>query len=218
MPTGTVTVTQGGSTASGTDAYCLVFTGQAASPIGNSASATNTTPSLALAAAAANSFIVGSNLGLIGTWTALGNTTLLQNRGAQGLEYVSFQSTAVTADTNSHTYGSTATVNSISIVELEIKAAAASLAVDGSSPGGFFTSTLTATSASFTPPASSLVVVLVQTNGNVVVTATVTDTGLGLTWTEQVKQNTSGNGYVGIWTAPVPAASVSAGMLLAGEI
>jgi len=144
MPTGTVTITQGGSTAAGTDGFCFVFTGQNASPIGVSQSAANTTPSLTTGAGVTTgSLVVASNLGNAGTYTANGATTYKFDHQGQLLEYV--------------------------------------------------------------------------TNGNLVVTATVSDTGLGLTWTERVKQNASGNGYAGIWTAPVPASVVSAGMLTGWE-
>lgn len=218
MPTGTVTVTQGGSTAAGTDAYLAVVTGQAASPIGINASATNTTPSLATGTGVTTgSWVYGSNLGLIGTYTPNGSTTYKQNRGAQSLEYVSMRSTGTMTGGSSATIGGTAGVNSISIALLEILKGAGSLAEDASSPGGFSSSTLTASSTSFTPPALSLLVLMVQTNGNLVVTVSISDTLGGLTWTERVKQNSSGNGYAGIWTAPVPAAVASSGMLLAGD-
>ena len=218
MPTGTVTVTQGGSTAAGTDMAVYVITGQNASPIGISASATNTTPSLATGTGVTTgSWVYGSNLGLIGTYTANGATTYKQNHGGQGLEYISMRSTATMTGGVSATIGGTAGVNSISICLLEILAGTG-LAEDASSPGGVNSTTLTVSTGSFTPPASSLLVAMVQTNGNLVVTVTMSDTLGGLTWTERVKQNSSGNGYAGIWTAPVPAATVSTGMLLAGDI
>jgi hypothetical protein len=218
MPTGTVTITQGGSTAAGTDGFCFVFTGQNASPIGISQSATNTTPSLATGTGVTTgSLVVASNLGLAGTYTANADTTYKFDHQGQGLEYISMISAATMTGGVSKTIGGTAGVNSISIVLLEILKGSGALALDSSTPAGFTSTGLSATSASFTPPASSLLVVAAQTNGNVVVTATVSDTGLGLTWTERVKQNTSGNGYSGIWTAPVPAAAVSAGMLAGWE-
>src|SRR5215831_3673490 len=48
------------------------------------------------------------------------------------------------------------------------------------------------------------------TPGSSTTTATtliVSDTGLGLTWSEKVKQNPAGSGYQGVWIAPVPAAA-----------
>ena len=218
MPTGTVTITQGGSTAAGTDGFCFVFTGQNASPIGVSQSAANTTPSLATGAGVTTgSLVVVSNLGNAGTYTANGATTYKFDHQGQSLEYVSMISSATMTGGSSATIGGTATANSISIALLEILKGAGALALDSSTPAGFTSTGLTATSASFTPPGGSLLVVAAQTNGNLVVTATVSDTGLGLTWTERVKQNASGNGYAGIWTAPVPASVVSAGMLTGWE-
>jgi len=178
--------------------------------------ATNTTPSLATGAGVTTgSLVAGANLGLAGTYTANGATTYKQNAtiGATGLQYLAMISAATMTGGVSATIGGTATANSISIVLLEILKGAGALALDSSTPAGFTATGLSATSASFTPPGSSLLVLAVETNGNLVVTESITDTLGGLTWTERVKQNTSGNGYSGIWTAPVPAAVVSAGML-----
>ena len=219
MATGTVTATQGGSTALGTAMAVYVLTGQNASPIGITASATNTTPSLATGTGVTTgSWVYGANLGLAGTYTVNGATTYKDNRtiGATGLEYISMRSTATMTGGVSATIGGTAGVNSISIVLLEILKGAG-LAEDASSPGGFGSSGLSVSTTSFTPPAGSLLVAMVKTNGNVVVTVAMSDTLGGLTWTQQVKQNTSGNGYAGIWTAKVPALT-TAGLLLAASI
>ncbi len=75
--------------------------------------------------------------------------------------------------------------------------------------------TLTAlTSASFTPPANSLIVVMVGSDGAAAGTATtmaVTDTGGGLTWAEKAKANSTTSTYAGVWIAQVPAGSAVAG-------
>lgn len=123
MPTGTVTVTQGGSPAAGTNAYLVVVTGQNASPIGINASVTSTTPSVATGAGVTTgSWVYGANLGLAGTYTANGATTYKADNtvGATGLEYVSMRSTGTMTGGVSATIGGTATVNSISICLLEI--------------------------------------------------------------------------------------------------
>lgn len=220
MPTGTVTVTQGGSTAAGSAAWLGVLTGQAASPIGVTQAATNTTPSLASGTGVAGgSLVYVSVLGLVGTYTANGATTSKVDHPGQGLEYLTARATAATTAGVSVTPGYTATVNGISICLLEILKGAGTLAEDASTPGAFSTSTLTCTSGSFTPPPSSLLILAVQLNGGAgAVTAAVADTLGGLTWTNRAIQNSAGNGLSGWWTAPVPAAAASSGMLLVGDI
>ena len=220
MPTGTVTVTQGGSTAAGSAAFLVVLTGQNASPIGVTQTATNVTPNLASGAGVATGSIVYvSVLGLIGTYTINGSSTSKVDHAGQGLEYLAARSTATTTGGVSVTVGYTANVNGISICLLEVLKGAGALAEDASTPAAFSSSTLTTTSASFTPPASSLLVLTVQLNGGAgSVTATISDTLGGLTWTNRAIQNSAGNGLSGIWTAPVPAAVAATGMLLAGDI
>jgi len=92
------------------------------------------------------------------------------------------------------------------------------LAEDASGPAAVSVlgsgSTLTVTTASFSPPAGSLLVALVPSNGGASqVTMTVTDNlGTHLNWHEQVKTNVAGNDYAGVWIADVPGAA-PAGLL-----
>jgi hypothetical protein len=205
----TVTATQGTSVAIGTSLLVKVLTGQAASPVGTIASATSTTPSLAITPAATGSWVYGADLGLTGTYTANGSTTYQATSSGGGLEYLQARTTATTTAATPVTVGGTAGVNSISICLCEIEAGAG-LAEDASGPAVAFLSGATAvTTAAFTPPAGSLLVAVIATNGGSGATSmAVTDTsGLGLTWTQQVKQNGTGNGYSGIWTAAMPPAA-----------
>jgi len=67
-------------------------------------------------------------------------------------------------------------------------------------------SVTTVTTASFTPPAGSLLVALVSSDGGSgITTMSVTDTGGGLSWSEPVKANVSSSDYAGVWIAQVPA-------------
>jgi hypothetical protein len=219
MPTGTVTVTQGGSIASGMRALLKVITGQAVSPIGQSNSATSITPSLALAGTTAGSLVYGSNLGLAGTYTPNGATVYQADNivGATGLEYISLRSLSTVAG-GTVTLGGSTTTSSISIALLEILKGAGALAEDASGPAAFGGTGTTITSASFGPPGSSLLVLSIQSNGAAGIdTMAVTDTLGGLAWAEQVKVNTAGSGYSGLWTAPVPASVASTGFLLGME-
>ena len=209
----TVTATQAGSVAIGTALLVKVVTGQAASPIGQTASATSTTPSLSITPNGTGSWVYGANLGLSGTYTPNGSTTYQANSSGGGLEYIPMRTTGTTTASTPVTVGGTAGVNSISIALLEILKGAGSLAEDASSPADAFLSTATAvTTAAFTPPAGALLVAMVATNGGAgTTTMGITDTsGLGLTWTERVTQHGAGNGYSGVWTAKVPGASRTA--------
>jgi hypothetical protein len=217
MPTGTVTVTQNGSTAAGTDAFLTVITGQNAAPIGISQSAASAVPSLATGAGVTTgSLVFGACLGATGTFTPNAATTTDQDHPGQGLEYLSFRSTAVMVGGVSAALGYTGGTG-ISICLLEILKGAGVLARDASTPAAMTSTGLTVTSASFGPPSGSLLVLAVQANGNVVNTVAITDTLGGLVWTERIRQNPSGSGYSGLWTAPVPTSVASTGLLLGME-
>jgi hypothetical protein len=80
---------------------------------------------------------------------------------------------------------------------------AGTLAEDASAPAVAYAPGVTAvTTASFTPPAGALLVALISSSANASGLAiTMSDTsGLGLTWTELVKENAS-SGYAGIQVA-----------------
>jgi hypothetical protein len=202
----TVSAAQTGSPDVGMAILLKVITGQAASPIGQSAPATSTTPSESITPSASGSWVFGANLGLSGTYTPNGSTTYEQQVSGAGLEYVHMRTTGTTTASTPVTVGGTATVNSISICLLEILAGTG-LAEDASSPAGSgYASVETQVTAAFSPPAGSLLVLRVTANGGAGANGIhVTDTsGLGLTWTEQVKQDAAGDGYSGIWTAKIP--------------
>ena len=57
----------------------------------------------------------------------------------------------------------------------------------------------------FTPPAGSLLVAMVASNGGTgVTTMTLSDTsGLGIIWAPAVENNPANSGYCGVWTARV---------------
>ena len=212
MTTFTVTATEGGSTSVGIAMTVKVVTGQAAAQPGTVAGATSTTPSEAITPAASGSWVYGSVLGLAGTYTPLAGTSTDQDAHLPGLEMCQCRSTGTSTGGTPETIGYTATVNGISAVLAEIKAAG-TLTEDASSPAPVNAVATTVSTAAFTPPAGSLLVAMVASNGGAgAATMALTDSsGLGLTWTEQVKQNGAGNGYAGIWTAAMPAPPSSAG-------
>jgi hypothetical protein len=205
----TVTVSQGGAKDIGMQIQLRVYTGQAASPVGAVNSAKNSTPSLAITpAGASGSIIFGANLGLAGTYTANGATSYTADNSGAGLEFVAMRSASTVGSAGGAvTIGGTASASSLSICLMELLAAGtltqdASTPVAVTSPSVEFMST-----ASFAPPAGSVLVLMVTTNGATgTVTISVSDTsGLSLPWTEQVSQPTQG--YSGIWTTVMPGGS-----------
>lgn len=204
MATFTVTATQGGASSSGMQITLSVVTGASASQPGTVNGTLSATPSLSITPQANQSLIFGSILGLDGTWTELASTVFLNNSDNDGLRYVHFYSAATTTAGTPVTMGATASVNSISISLAEILASG-TLAIDGSSPASAYAEATAVTTASFTPPQPSLLVAMVSSNGSSgTTTMGLTDTsGLGLSWTEQQKENGSSSGYSGVWTAPL---------------
>ncbi len=213
MTTLTVTATQGTHGAPGMLMRIRVLTGAAAAAAqtGGSASAgSGNTSSVSVTTTAAGSLVYGA-IGNQGSCaTAEPSTTIVDNFNdtVQGQWYGSFRTTAVTGTPGATLVGSTVNNAFGSIAAQEILASG-TIAENSSAPAMVDTNSLTAlTSASFTPPPGSLIVVMVQCDGSAVgsATCTVTDTGGGLTWIQ--KANTSAIStslYAGVWIAQVPA-------------
>lgn len=213
----TVTATAGGSTSPGIEMALLVFTGQAGAPFGSAPlSLTSATPSGAITPDITGSYIAGTQLAT-GILTALAGTTYFENVAGGGLTFGPFHAVSAAGGTPQTVGSSTGT--GIEIVALEIKTtpALASSALSG------WLSATSVTSAAITPAAGALLAAMVASNGGAsVTTMSISDTsGLGLSWTEQVKQDNAGNGYAGIWTAVMPGGATAslalAPMSLAGQ-
>lgn len=214
-----VTATQAGSTAAGTSLQVLVLTGARASQAGaaSGGSSTGSAASLSqsLIPAGTGSLIVGSLLQLSASGAPSGaaGTTVLASPSAGGLIYAPLRSTGLTAAGVAQAVGVTNAGNSaISIAALEILAAAGNLTVDPSTPANAEALATSVTTAAFTPPDGALLAALIATNGGAApVDVTLTDTsGLGLTWTEAIRENPAGNGSVSIWLAQLPAPASAA--------
>jgi hypothetical protein len=205
----TVTATQGGASSDGMQLTVAVVTGASASQPGTLAGAIQTAASLAITPAHTGSLVFGALLGLDSTWTPLASTTNLNNSDNDGLWYEHFYSSATTTAATPVTLGSNPPgVNSISISLAEI-ITSSSLAIDASSPASAYAEATAVTTAAFTPPGASLLVAMVSSNGSSgTTTMALTDSsGLGLTWTEQQKENGSSAGYSGVWTAQLGSAT-----------
>jgi len=204
---GTVTATQGGSVQNGLLLRVMVLTQAAATQ--NGATLTGAAGGGNIVTTQTGSRVYGATLRAAATAnTADSGCTLLDDvqDATHVADYSTWKTTALTGTPGSTLVGCAAGAG---VAALEVLTAG-TLTEDGSAPtpGSSTTTATTLTSGSFTPPAGSLVVALVSSDGaGSVTTMTVSDTGLGLTWTEKVKQNPAGSGYQGVWTAPVPAAA-----------
>jgi hypothetical protein len=215
MTTFTVTATQGGSTAVGMALRVFVLTQAAASQPGgvagnqflNVTSFTQTVTTTQTGSRVYGACYHSPSL----TSTPAAATTIVDDiaDGTNNQQFTTFKATALTGTPGATTLGFTVASSSTGpLAEAEILTAG-TLTEDASGPAVVSTTSLTAvTTASFTPPAGSLLVALVCSDGGVgVTTMALTDTsGLGLTWVEQVHNNPAGGDYAGVWTAQIPAA------------
>lgn len=206
----TVTAAQGGPTSPGMALTVKVLTGQGATQNGNTASSsTATSPAIAMTPNTAGNLVYGAVTANTGSNFTAGAGTTFNNNTVAGRG--TFRSTGTTV-TSSTFFGATAPsgipAGQLSIAVAEIVAASSgSLTEDASSPAAVADNTLTSlTTAAFNPPAGSLLVATVATNGGQAGTLTVTVSDSdGLTWTPlvDVAGNTLGN--AGVWIATVPS-------------
>ena len=213
MTTLTVTAMQGGATFAGMAMRIRVMTGAAAVAAQTGGSAQDgggSTSSVSITTTRAGSLVYGAmgNQGSCATGEM--STTIVDNFSdtTNGQFYGSFRTATVTGTPGATIVGSTVSNAFGSIAAQEILPAG-TITEDLSSPAVATTVTATAlTSGSFSPPAGSLIVVMIQCDGSGtgLETCTVTDAGAGLTWIE--KANTSGitdSLYAGVWLADVPS-------------
>ena len=155
-----------------------------------------------------------SNLSANATFTAESGTTILTDFAdtTHTAEYGSFRTTSTTGTPGPTTVGSSTTFNTnYGCCALEILASGGTLTIDGSSPAAVDSATLTSlTTASFTPPGGSLLVAMLVADGAFSGTQVATVSSVpALTWTERINVNAAEaglSGYLGVWTATVPAA------------
>src|SRR5579864_1728600 len=209
----TVTATQGGSTAAGMALRVFVLTQAAATQ--NGATTNNlflgvTSFTQSITTTQTGSRVYGASAPTpSGTMTAAALTTLVDSvaDSTNNEQYVTFKATSLTGTPGATTLGFTAaTASSGPFAMLEILTAG-TLTEDGSGPAVVSTMTLMAvTTASFTPPAGSLLVALVASDGGTgTTTMALSDTsGLGLTWVEKSKNNQVAGDYAGVWIAQLP--------------
>jgi hypothetical protein len=211
----TVTATQGGSTSKGVLLRVEVITGAAAGQTGATGTQTGTAAHQAsVTPNSNNSRIYGAMIQSNATtsYTANASTTLIDNvsDGTNTVQYGTCKATALSVSGSPKTVGASAPSNSGSAAFCEVQPAG-TLAEDASAPAvAESTGSTTVTTASFTPPAGSLIVALVASDGGSG-TTTMTVSGGGYTWTQAASGNASGNGYAGVWLAQVPGGGPGVG-------
>jgi hypothetical protein len=210
----TVTATQLAIKANGLAVALKVLTGAAAAQPGATAGNQGTACSQAITPSGTGSWVYGAALGGNTTLTALAaSTPFIAQVTQNSLRYIQLRSTSATTSGSAVTLGASSATTGLDLALCEILAAAGqTLTEDASAPAtAAISSAQFLATAAFTPPAGSLLVFMISSNGGTgTTTVGVTDTsGLGLTWVERSKQNGGNKGYAGVWTAQVPGVKAS---------
>jgi hypothetical protein len=216
MATFTVTATQGGTgTSNGMVLRVYVLTGTAATQNGGAATqSASAVHEISLTTTVTGSRVYGATI--FGTNVA--GTPDAQTTGVDAIAdvthnkaYNTWKAASTTGTPGATTFGYTNAATNGGTAGYEVLPAG-TIAEDGSAPAVVSTTAaITLTTASFTPPAGSLLVLLCSTNSgtNALSQLTVTDTsGLGLTWTAMAEAKASNMKYAGVWIAQIPAAAV----------
>jgi hypothetical protein len=130
--------------------------------------------------------------------------------GVQVCEYASWKATAATGAPGATVLGATAPTNDHGTYAAAEILAAGTIAEDGSGPAAASSTGATAvTTASFTPPAGSLLVAIVAHCSSAASSITISNSGVALTWTQRAYLSTTAGTGSGVWIADAPAASAS---------
>lgn len=217
---GTVTATaSGGGSANGTGIDVRVLNNAASTQNGATAgSVTVTTPQQSITPNASGSWVYGAlNQAGSGTFTPNGSTTFKLNASdtTDNDKLGTFRTTATTTGGTPVTAGATAPTSTAGLTAIALAEilAAGSMNEDASTPAAVNTTTKIASTASFSPPAGSLLVAIVSADysGSGTVTMTITDTFGGLTWTPLIQEATAG--YAGVWIARMPSGVTGTGSI-----
>jgi len=205
-----ITAAQGGSTAAGLAMRIFVLTQAAATQDGgtqNASISSSTAFTGSITTTQTGSRVYGAVSHTNVSDVAAANSTLLDDvaDATNNGRYVTFKATTLTGTPGATTLGVTAASSTTGpLAQAEVKTSG-TLTEDGSAPAPVSTTSATFVScANFTPPAGSLLVVLVASDGGTGIT-TMSVSGGGLNFTELVKNNPSGLDYAGVWVAQVPA-------------
>jgi hypothetical protein len=208
----TVTATQGGSVANGMLLRVVVLT--QAAVVQNGATANTQFTATATWTQSITTTQTGSRVygaaepGSSGPGITPSGTTIFDQvaDSTHTVTYVTFKATSLTGTPGATTLGFTLNTSDTGPFAMAEILTAGTLTEDGSGGSNSTTTAQNVSYGPFTPPAGSLLVALVASDGSTGV-LTMTVSGGGLTWTEQVKNNPSGGDYAGVWVAQVAAAT-----------
>lgn len=214
MTSYTVTATATNNTFTGGILKVYVING--ANLAGSPATGNSTTAYNCSVTTTSGSFVYGTANNQTGStaFTASSGTTITDDASinAGGAEGCAFHTTSASAGGATTVGSSTTFAGNYGVVAMEVLTSGTQT-IDTSSPAAVISTTLTSfTTGSFTPPGGDLLVAVFTACGNGsanVCVGTVSSTPT-LTWTEQIKLNSTvgaTNSYSGVWTASVPAGS-----------
>ena len=195
-----------------------VLTG-AATPSSPATASSSAAYNVSITTTVTGSYVVGgiNNDTTAVAFTAESGTTITDDysNATDGNEYAAFHTTSATGTPGATTVGSsTAFSGTYGVLAVEILASG-TIAFDASAPAVVTSNTATSlTTASFTPPGSSLLAAVLTTDGGsaLQMVGSMSSTP-ALSWVEQANLSTGfgtgAGGYIGVWTAPVPASFTS---------
>ena len=212
----TVTAAESVATFNGVLLTVKVLTGISGSPIGATAiqsSSTGAAHQASITTTQAGSQVYGA-MACADTSAVQANSNSVlngsQTDASNGLDTGTCRSTSATGTPGAITIGFNNTqAGGCALLEI---LPSGTITEDGSSPASIYsgTSSTSVTTASFSPPAGSLLVAMVGADANTSTVVTVSDSS-SLTWTQQAVAQTTGALYAGVWTAKVPGTPGAAG-------
>jgi hypothetical protein len=204
-----ITAQQGGSTTAGIAMRIYVLTAAATGQPGgvsNNQFLNTATFTQAVTTTQTGSRVYGASSVFPSTSAvAAAATTVVDNilDSTHNARYVTFKATALTGTPGATTLGFTVTgTNTGPFAQAEILSNGTLTEDVSAPPVASDTANTFVSCAGFTPPAGSLIVILIASNGGAAVT-TMGVSGGGLTYVEVAKNNPSGGDYAGVWVAQV---------------
>lgn len=207
-----ITATETGATSQGMLSRIKVLTGAAKAALQTGATATQSAAAAhqaSITTTQIGSIVYGSVVdGVNNAFTAAASTTLFDNvaDGTNGCHYGTLRTTVATVTPGAVTAGASAPsdVGGCALAEILPSSPGGTITEDASSPASVSILTQITVTVNVTPPAGSLLVLMVACDGGAGVTG-MTVSGGGLTWIPLAQAHASSQQYAGVWVADIPA-------------
>ena len=223
----TVTATEGANAVNGVLLRVKVLTGAAAAASQTGASKTADAGSSPFYDQSITTTVTGSIVyGALAdgannsAFTADARTTLIDNfsDGVQFCQYATWRATSATGTPGATTLGASSNAGDHGVYAAAEILPSGTITEDASAPAAASTTAATAvTTASFTPPAGSLLVAIVSHCSSGVSSITISNTGGTLIWTQLAYISVAGGTGNGVWVAQVPAAGGGVAAAVPGQ-